>query len=142
MDHQKANYCILTCTMTILVATANTVFLSSHEVAPVCGRDELELACTVPGRALEWVVTFKLPQDMTIEHPFNSVDHFFPIHTVTVSNISFTFSRISPPNSRPLISGLLISPATSVVNGTVVVCEDVETRANSSTRVHVIYRKL
>ena len=107
------------------------------EIAPVCSGDELEYNCTLQGRALEWVVT--LPQDMTIEHPFNSVDYFFPVHTVTVSNTSFTFSRISPPNSRPLISGLLISPATSVVNGTLVVCEDGETRANSSTRVNVVH---
>ena len=140
MDHQKANYCILTCTMTIIVTTANTVFLSPHEVAPVCGGNELELTCTVSGRGLEWVIT--LPQDMTIEHPVNSVEQSFPVHTVTVSNISFTFSRVSLPKSRPLISRLLINPATSVINGTLVVCEDGEMRTNSSTRVHIISCKL
>ena len=107
------------------------------EIAPVCSGDEVEYNCTVRGRGLEWIIT--LPQDMTIEHPFNSVEQSFPVHTVTVSNISFTFSRISPPNNHPLISRLLISPATSVVNGTVVVCEDGVTHANSSTRVNVVH---
>ena len=141
MDHHKAN-CILTCMMIIIatLTTSDTVILSPPEVAPVCSGDELELTCTVPGRVLEWFIT--LPQDMTIEHPVNSVEQFFPVHTVTVSNISFTFSRISPPNSHPLISRLLISPATSVVNRTVVVCEDTEMRTNSSTRVHIISCKL
>ena len=140
MDH-KAN-CILICMMVIIVTliTSDTVILSPHEVAPVCSGDELEYNCTVRGRGLEWVIT--LPQDMTIEHPVNSVEQSFPVHTVTVSNISFTFSRISPPNNGPLISRLLISPATGVVNGTVVVYEDGETRTNSSTRVHIINCKL
>jgi hypothetical protein len=78
-------------------------------------------------------------EDMTLEYPLNTVEQSFPVHTITVNNISFTFSRISPPgNSHPLISRLLISPTTSVVNGTLVVCADRETRTNSSTTVNYV----
>ena len=144
MDH-KAN-CILTCMMIIIVTltTSDTVILSPPEVAPVCSGDNLELTCTIPGRGLEWVITLMpLSEDTTYEYPLNSLEQSIPIHTIKVNNnISLIFSRVSPPKSRPLISRLLISPATSVVNGTVVVCEDGETHTNSSTRVHIISRKL
>jgi hypothetical protein len=129
----------------MIITTAGAVTINSPginaEVAPVCSGDELELNCTVPGRALEWIISLMPPlQDMTLEYPLNSVEQSFPVHTITVNNISFTFSRISPPgNSHPLKSRLLISPATSVVDGTLVVCENGETRTNSSTTVNVVH---
>ena len=112
------------------------------EVAPVCSGDELELICTVSGRVLEWVITLMpLSEDTTYEYPLNSVEQSLPVHTIKINkNISLIFSRSSSPNSRPLISRLLISPATSVVNGAIVVCEDTEMRTNSSTRVNVIHK--
>jgi hypothetical protein len=108
------------------------------EVAPVCSGDELELICTVPGRVLEWTVSLMPPsEDMIFEYPLTSVEQ---PHTIKVNgSISFTFSRISPQYSHPLISRLLISPATSDVNGTVVVCADRETRTNSSITVNVVH---
>ena len=133
MDHHKAN-CILTCMMIIIVTltTSDTVFLSPPEVAPVCSGDELELTCTVPGRALEWFITLMpTSEDVTFEHPLNSVEQSLPVHTIKVNNnTSFIFSRTSPPNTHPLMSRLLISPATSVVDGAIVVCEDIEMRTN------------
>ena len=115
--------------------------LRPPEVAPVCSGDELELTCTIPGRGLEWVITLMPPsEDTTYEYPLNSVEMSLPVHTIKVNNqnISLIFSRVSPPNSRPLISRLLISPATSVIDRAIVVCEDIEMRTNSSTRVHII----
>jgi hypothetical protein len=112
------------------------------EVAPVCSGNELEFNCTAPGRALEWNITLTpSSEDMTYEYryPLNSVEQSFPVHTITVNNVSFIFSRISPSNSRPLISRLLISPATNVVDGILVVCADRETRTNSSTSVNVVH---
>ena len=112
------------------------------DVAPVCCRDELEINCTVPGRVLEWNITLMPPENITLKSIVDSVSPSFQPHTQTVNNgsISFIFSRISPPgNTHPLISKLLISPATSVVNGTIVVCADRETRTNSSTRVNVVH---
>ena len=51
----------------------------------------------------------------------------------------FTFSKVSPSNSQPLISRLQISPATSVVNGTEIICEDIEAHNSSSTMVNVVH---
>jgi hypothetical protein len=141
MNHPKINYIILLLTCIITAAVAVTL-ISPPEVAPVCSGDELELACTAPGRALEWNITLMPPsEDMTYEYryPLNSVEQSFPVHTITVNNVSFIFSRISPSNSRPLISRLLISPATNVVDGILVVCADRETRTNSSTSVNVVH---
>ena len=140
MDHHKVNFTGILMIIIVTLTTSNNVILSPPEVAPVCSGDELELTCTIPGRALEWFITLMPPEDITFEHPLNSVEQIIPVHTITVSNTSFTFSRISPPNNGPLISRLLISPATSVVNGTVVVCVDRETRTNSSIiRVNVVH---
>ena len=140
-------YC--TCTTGILKPFNGTgsVTINSpginDEVAPVCSGDELELTCTISGRVLEWNITLMpLSEDMTFKSIVDSVAPSFQPHTQTVNNgfISFIVSRISPSgNTHPLISRLLISPATSVVNGTVVVCADRETHANSSTRVNVVY---
>jgi hypothetical protein len=129
----------------MIITTAGAVTINSPginaEIAPVCSGDELELTCIISGRVLEWNITLMPPsEDTTFEYPLNSLDQAFPLHTITVDNIiSFTFSRISPPNSHPLISRLLISPATSVVNGTVVICADRATRTNSSTTVDVVH---
>ena len=112
------------------------------DVAPVCCGDKLEINCTVPGRVLEWTVSLLPPEDTTFKSAVDSVSPSIQPHTQTVSNgsISFIISRISPPgNTHPLVSRLLISPATSVVNGTIVVCADRETRANSSTTVNVVH---
>ena len=109
--------------------------------APVCSGDELELICTISsGRVLEWSVTLIPPEDMTLEHIVDTVTQIFPMHTIIVNgSVMFTFSRISPPNSQQLISRLLISPATIIVNGTEVVCADRETRNSSLTIVNVIH---
>ena len=112
------------------------------DVAPVCSGDELEINCTVPGRVLEWTVSLLPPEDTTLKSIVDSVSLSFQPHTQTINNgsISFIVSRISPRgNTHPLVSRLLISPATSVVNGTIVVCADRETHANSSTRVNVVH---
>ena len=65
---------------------------------------------------LEWSVTLMPPEglDMTLEHVVEMVTQLFPMHTIIVNgSIMFIFSRISPPNSQPLISRLLINnPAT------------------------------
>ena len=144
MDHHKVNCTGILMIIIVTLTTSDDVILSPPEVAPVCSGDELELTCAVPGRALEWVITLMPPEDTTYEYPLiNSVEQSLPVHTIKVNNnISLIFSRSSPLNSRPLISRLLISPATSVVNGAIVVCEDTEMRTNSSTRVHIVNCKL
>ena len=123
--------------------TINSTGLKA-DVAPVCSGDELDLTCTArPARVLEWSVTLMPPENEAMALDLFTVDSVvstFPVHTVTVNaSVMFIFSRISPPNSQPLISRLLISPATSVVNGTEVVCADRETRDSASTIVNVVH---
>jgi hypothetical protein len=131
----------------MIITTAGAVTINSPgsnaDVAPVCSGDELELTCNIPGRVLEWNISQLIPQEyLTFKLVLDSVEPSFPVHTTMVYNISFTFSRISPPgNSHPLISRLLISPATSDVDGAIVACADRETRTNSSVTVNVIHNR-
>ena len=120
--------------------TISQTFGLKDDIAPVCSGNELELTCTIrSGRILEWNVILMPPaEDTTLEHVVDMVTS--PTHIIKInSSVMFTFSRISPPNTHPLISRLLISPATSIVNGTEVVCADRETRNSSSTIVNVIH---
>ena len=129
----------------MIIATARAVMLFPPNIAPVCGGDELELTCAVSGRALEWNVSipWMLPEFSTFKHSLTSVERSSPDHTITINGSnSFVFSRISPQDSQPLISRLLISPTTGAVNGTVIICTDRETRNSSSTRVYIVNSKL
>ena len=122
------------------IVTINSVGLRA-DIAPVCSGDELELTCTLAsGRVLEWNVTLMPPEDVTFEYVIDSITQTIPEYTVIINgSVMFTFSRVSPSNSRPLISRLLISPATNVVNGTEIMCVDRETLNSSSTTVNVVH---
>jgi hypothetical protein len=97
-----ANLVIVASISYIGIVTINSPGINT-EVAPVCSGDELELICTVPGRVLEWTVSLMPPsEDMIFEYPLTSVEQ---PHTIIVNgSTSFTFSRISPQYSHPLIS--------------------------------------
>ena len=147
MDHQKVLRLSISCLIMMIIATARSraVMLIPPNIAPVCSGDELELTCVVPGRALDWNVSIPgmLPEFSTFKHTLTSVERSSPNHTITINGSnSFVFSRISPQDSQPLISRLLISPATGAVNGTVVICADRETRNSSSTSVYIVNSKL
>ena len=107
--------------------------------ALACNGDQLELMCSLTGRVLEWNVIL-LPEDGSLEYVLDSVTQMLPSHTVTVNSvIKFIFTRVSPPNSQPLTSRLVISQVnSSIINGTVVNCADRETRSSSSTIINVI----
>ena len=77
-------------------------------------------------------------EDSTFESVVDFVSPTFPLHTITVNSIMFTFSRISYPNRQPLVSRLLINRVNSSINGTVVNCADRETRNMSSTIIIVM----
>ena len=59
-----------------------------------------------------------------------------------VNSTLFTFARISPLNTLPLITRLVTSPANSDINGTEVICQDRVTRNSSSTIIIVINERL
>ena len=113
--------------------------ISPSGTARACDGDQLELTCSLTGRALEWNINLLLEDD-SFEHVLDSISQILPSHTVTVNSIiKFIFTRISPPNSQPLMSRLVISLVnSSIINGTVVNCADRETRNSSSTIINVI----
>ena len=119
---------------------AGEVLISPSGTALACDGGQLELTCSLlTGRLLEWNVNL-LPEDDSFEYVLDSLTLTLPSHTVRVkSTIEFTFSRVSPPNSRPLTSRLVISQVnSSVINGTVVSCADGETCNSSSTVINVV----
>jgi hypothetical protein len=58
--------------------------------------------------------------------------------SLQVNNTQFIFSRVSPSGSAPVESLLLISSASSYLNGTVVNCIDRTTGNSSSTIINII----
>ena len=118
---------------------AGEVTISPSGTALACDGDQLELTCHITGRVLEWNINVLLEDDH-FESILDSVSQTLPSHTITVNaTIKFVFTRISPPNSQPLTSRLVISQADSgIINGTVVSCVDRETRNSSPTIINVI----
>ena len=115
---------------------AGVVTISPSGTALVCDGDQFEFTCHIMGRVLEWDINV-LVEDDRFKSVLDSVSQTLPSHTVTVNaTIKFVFTRISPPNSRPLTSRLVINQADSgIINGTVVSCADRETRTNSSSTI-------
>ena len=80
-----------------------------------------------------------MPEDDSFEHVLDGVSQISPSHTITVNSIMFTFSRVSHPNSQPLMSRLVISEVnSSIINGTVVNCADRDTHHSTSTIINVV----
>ena len=118
---------------------AGEVTISPSGTALVCDGDQLELTCHITGRVLEWDINVLLEDDR-FKSVLDSVSPILPSHTVTVNaTIKFIFTRISPPNSQPLTSRLVINWADSgIINGTIVNCVDRQIRNSSSTIINVI----
>ena len=107
----------------------------------MCSGGQLELICTTSGDFLEWDI-YQIVENGTIAvnlggRIFNSRPSQTPSYRL-INSVYFNFSRISPPNSLPLTSRLLISPASSKVNRTEIVCEDSVTSTALSTIVFVV----
>ena len=115
------------------------VVISPPTVAPVCSGDLLELRCTTAGSFLEWSF-FLIPDGETTARKYARVLHSQSPATseLTVSSITFTFSRISTEGSEPLTSMLLIDPVSDDLNGTEVNCTDVIRSNSTSTHIQVI----
>jgi hypothetical protein len=118
---------------------AGEVIISPSGTALACDGDQLELTCSLTGRVLEWNINLLLVDD-SFEYVLEGISQTFPSHTIRVnSTVKFIFTRISPPNSQPLTSRLVINQANSgIINGTIVSCADRETRNSSSTIINVI----
>ena len=99
------------------------VEISPSAVAPVCQvGDQLELTCTTTGLFLRWEIT-NFPENMThVQTPITSVGNSGIPPPLMISSSTITFSRLSGPNSSPLISRAVVNPVSSGLTGTVVNC--------------------
>ena len=121
-----------------------TVMISPPGTAPVCDGDQLELTCSITGSQVEWSV-FGIPENQTtvVRYGRRLLNvQSGQIQPLIVNSVLFNFSRISPPDSQPLITTVLTRPVHNDVNGTEVVCQDRVTRNSSSTIVNVINEHL
>ena len=115
--------------------------ISPHGTALVCSGDQLELTCAVTGAFLEWNI-FLIPENSTTPvnrggHLLNNQLDQMPVQLV-INSVFFNFSVVSPPNTLPLVSRLLISPASSSINGTEVICTDSTTSTSLSSMIYII----
>ena len=117
--------------------------ISPSGVATVCSGGQLELNCTIIDNGnfalLVWNITLPrvaenaaTPVNVQAISSDSPTDQTF--HTV-INSTNLTLSRISPPNSSPLVSRLLISPVSDHLNGTEVKCLNSLTSETSSVTV-------
>jgi hypothetical protein len=114
--------------------------ISPPGVASVCSGEQLDLICTTPGTLLEWSF-FLVPWEETTAIRYDRILHSesFPATSdLEVNSITFIFSRISAEGSLPLVSTIVIDPASDDLNGTEVNCTDVLASNTSSTHIKVI----
>ena len=117
------------------------MILSPSGSAPVCSGHQLELICTTTGAFQDW--DFRISENGTMITPPGRLVNNQPdliLQALMVNSFSFNFSRISPPNSLPLVSKLIVTPTKSSINGTEVICTctDVITDVSLSTTVFVV----
>lgn len=113
------------------------VTLSPYGVAPLCCGGQLELMCTTRTGLLEWRFTIN---NRATTGRLSHLTHYILSTGSTednraqliVSSTLFNFSRISDENSSPLVTRLLIGPVSVGLNGTEMICVDMESY-NSST---------
>ena len=103
--------------------------------APACIGDQLELTCTIMGGLLRWSFYQYSDEGSGYSRLLSTSSE---ITSLQVNNTQFTFSRVSLPNTLPLVSVLLISPVSSYLNRTVVNCTDRTTDKSSSTIINII----
>ena len=129
----------------LVIIKQGAVTIAPSGTISVCNGDQLELTCMITDSGhrsfsiLVWNVTL-ISGDETIP-PVTYTPAISPSSPTDqrirriVNSTSFTFSRISPQNSFPFVSRLLISSVSSRVDGTEVNCLDALTSESSSTTV-------
>ena len=115
--------------------------LSPSGSALVCGGGHLELTCTTEGAFHEW--DFRISENGTVTTSgrlLNYQAQLIIVPITVIDSIIFNISRVSLPESVPLVSKLVITPTRSSLNGTEVMCTctDVVTNAASSTTVFIM----
>ena len=114
----------------------------SGGLARVCSENQLQLTCNSTETHLEWAIRRTTDGPTIPVHILDyrsTADQTFGY--LLVDSVFFNTSRVSPTNSLPLISVLVISPTNSSINGTEVICRDVSQNSiTQSAFVHVVNR--
>ena len=99
----------------------------------MCNGSQLELNCTITGSILEWRI---IPEQ---NHSQLSAIMFFSTRNRSLqygdSTITFTIIFHS---MEPTLHMTVISPVTTILNGTEVNCIDLEDQESSSTVINVV----
>ena len=123
------------------VSDTGLVEISPSPVAPVCQvGGQLELTCSSMGMIHRWEVTVMMPQTMTSIINILSSTGSVQSPVVRLNSITFTTPRLSGLGSLPLVSRMIITPASGSLNGTVVSCFEgtSSTESVATTTVYII----
>ena len=118
--------------------------VSPPDVATICSGHTLELMCSTPGRVLEWSFTLNQTNENFVRFPpVQSLQFLGPSSGqnfyLSINSVNYTYSRLSPPDTLPLIAKLVISTVKDSFNGTELTCTDVEFSVSSSTIIYVVH---
>jgi hypothetical protein len=112
------------------------VITALPEVASVCNGSQLELNCTITGSGLQWrIIPEQNHSQLSALPPYSPTRN----QSFQYGDSTITFTIISHP--MELTSYItVINPVTSILNGTVVECTDLEDReSSSSTVINVVH---
>ena len=118
----------------LIIIIIGDVMISPPGVATVCSGRQLELMCNTSGTIHEWSFSFTLSTRAISSGGSDNQT----THQLVNSTIFLNFSRVSSEDSLPLISRLLISPASDGLNGSSVSCMDIAIPESVSTSINVI----
>ena len=127
------------------VPVAGIVTISPYGIVSVCSGGHLELMCSTTGTFLRWYTRPNIENEVTRTYTrtLSSISVVNNVAPLMINSTTFSFSRTSIQGSLPLVSRLVISPISKILNGTEVKCEDVIMGINSSTTtIHVIKNNL
>ena len=101
----------------------------------MCGGDQLELTCNTTGSLLEWRLT--VPNVARLYRIGITSDGGTAKETtqLQINTTTITFSRITNVNEVPLLSMLLINSVNASLNGTEVICENIDSSESASTTI-------
>ena len=127
---------------------SGVVEISPSVIAPVCqAGEQLELTCSTPSILHTWRLTANPESGAVINVPPRTVSSIGSTGVesgslIINSTIQISFSRLSREGSLPLISRMIISPVSEVLNGTLVNCMDTIASVSAITTILIFGGRL
>ena len=109
-------------------------------IVTACSGGHLELMCSTTGTFLRWYTRPNIENEpgRTYTRTLSSLLVVSNAEPLMINSTTFCVSRTSIQGSLPLVSRLVISPVSEILNRTEVKCEDVILGTNSSiTTIYV-----